>query len=89
MSRIRCIYRDAPPEFPASDQSPDAVRYGPLDMPDGSQVFVDAIGGEPTIGEIEGVLTPTAPPEPTPLQKLEAAGLSVAGLRALLGMPAA
>lgn len=86
MSDIRCIYRNSPPDFPATDQHPDAVRYGPITF-NGEQVFVDAIGGEPTAEEIEAVLNPPPPPELTPAEKLAAAGLSVADLRTLLGMP--
>lgn len=51
MSTIRCIYSVAP-NFPATDQHPDAVRY---------QVggrFVDAIGGQPTQAEVDAVLNP-------------------------------
>lgn len=57
---IRCIYHNAPPEFPASDQHPAAVRYGPL-IVDGEVYYVDAIGGEPSADEIEAVLNPNGP----------------------------
>jgi hypothetical protein len=49
VSTIRCVYSVEPP-FPPTDQHPDALRY---------QVggyFVDAIGGEPTVSEVAGVL---------------------------------
>lgn len=49
MSTIRCIYVVAP-NFPATDQHPDAVRYQV------GALFVDAIGGQPTLAEIEAVL---------------------------------
>lgn len=50
---IRAIYADAP-DFPASDQHPDAVRYqiGGL--------WVDAIGGQPSQAEIDAILSPDA-----------------------------
>jgi hypothetical protein len=51
---IRCIYTEEP-NFPATDQHPDALRYkvGP--------VWVDAVGGEPTQADVDAVLTP--PPD--------------------------
>lgn len=52
---IRVIYEIAPP-FPATDQHPDAVRY---------QIggyWVDAIGGEPTLSDVEEFLTPQESP---------------------------
>ena len=49
MSTIRCIYAKDP-GFPASDQHPDAVRYVI------GKHIVDAIGGEPTMAEIEAIL---------------------------------
>ena len=45
MSTIRCIY-SAEPNFPATDQHPDAVRYQV------AGVWVDAIDGEPTEAEV-------------------------------------
>lgn len=54
---IRCIYRDAPPAFPPTDQHPDAVRFGPF-VVDGATMFVDAIGTAPTLDEIRDVLGP-------------------------------
>jgi hypothetical protein len=85
MSTIRCIYHDTAPEFPASDQHPDARRYGPLTLTDGSIVFVDAIGA-PTSDEVLAVLNPPVQLE-TPAQKLAATGLSVAELKVLLALP--
>ncbi len=61
MSQIRCLYHDTAPDFPATDQHPNAVRYGPVTLADGSIVFVDAIGGLPTSDEITAVLNPPAP----------------------------
>lgn len=51
MSTIRCIYREAP-NFPATDQHPNAVRYQV------GALFVDAIGGQPTQAEVDALLTP-------------------------------
>ena len=51
MSTIRCIYTSAP-KFPATDQHPDAVRYQV------GGLFVDAIGGEPTLAEVDAILSP-------------------------------
>jgi hypothetical protein len=56
MSTIRCIY-DKAPNFPATDQHPDAVRYQV-----GSK-WVDAIGGQPTQAEIDAVLNPVPVPD--------------------------
>lgn len=60
MSTIRCVYHPidgAPrqPSFPATDQHPDAARYlvGPY--------YVDAIGGEPNLADIEALLRPSPP----------------------------
>lgn len=87
MSRIRCIYQAVAPDFPATDQAADAVRYGPFTLADGEVVFVDALAGEPTIEEIAAVLNPPAPPAPTPTEQLAAAGLTVSDLKVLLGLP--
>ena len=57
MSIIRRLY-DRDPGFPATDQHPDAVRY-PIEV--GVFRFVDAVGGEPTLEEIEAVLAPPTP----------------------------
>lgn len=46
---IRCMYREEP-NFPATDQHPDAARYSV----DGW--FVDAIGGEPTAEQVQAVV---------------------------------
>jgi hypothetical protein len=86
MSTIRCIYHGRAPDFPATDQHPDAKRYGPVVI-DGVACFVDAIGGPPTTDEVKAVITPPTPVELTPEQKLNAAGLSVAELKALLALP--
>lgn len=52
MSTIRCIYTVAP-NFPATDQHPNAVRYQI------GNLFVDAIGGQPTQQEIDDVVSPS------------------------------
>lgn len=52
MSMIRMIYREEP-KFPASDQHPDAVRYRV------GAYWVDAVGGEPTLAEVEAIVAPT------------------------------
>jgi len=57
MSAIRCIYHGKEPNFPATDQHPDAVRYKV------GLYFVDAIGGEPTQAELDAVLNPPPPPK--------------------------
>lgn len=57
---IRCVYAGSAPDFPASDQHPDAVRYGPLAI-GGAVYFVDAIGGQPSNDEILAVLEPAGP----------------------------
>ncbi len=49
---IRCVY-DREPTFPATDQHPDAVRYQL-----GGR-WVDAVGGQPTLAELQAILTPT------------------------------
>ena len=85
MSEIRCIYHGAAPNFPATNQHPDARRYGPVII-EGVVCFVDAIGA-PTFDEIKALITPAPPVELSPEQKLAAAGLSVAELKALLALP--
>lgn len=57
MSTIRCIYTSEP-AFPATDQHPDAVRYAI------GSLWVDAIGGAPSQGEIDAVLAPASPAPP-------------------------
>lgn len=64
MSTIRCIYHEGPPAWPASDQHPEAKRYQVGD------VWVDAIGGEPSPEEIDAVLNPAAPPPTLTAQSL-------------------
>jgi len=78
MSVVCCVYRSVP-TFPASDQHPDAVRYQIGDL------YVDAIGGEPTLQEVKLVLNP--PTEaPSIEQKLEALGLTADELKQVLGI---
>lgn len=60
MSTIRVIYHGVAPDFPATDQHPAAVRYGPI-VAGGGEYFVDAIDGEPTAEEILAVLNPPPP----------------------------
>lgn len=57
---IRCIYHGTAPAFPATDQAPDAMRYGPITI-GGVDYFVDATGGAPSIDDINAVLNPPAP----------------------------
>lgn len=82
---IRCIYSNAAPPFPATDQHPDAVRYGPIKFGSGV-VFVDAIGGMPSEREITAVLSPAAA-ERTPLEKLNAMGLTRDELLSIIKEP--
>lgn len=56
MSQIRAVYFGSAPGFPPRDQHPDAQRYGPITMPDGLVVFVDAIGSLPSIEQIGAVI---------------------------------
>ena len=53
MSEIRVVY-SAEPDFPATDQHPDAARYE-LDA-NGRHWWVDALGGAPTEAEVLAVL---------------------------------
>ena len=76
MTQIRCIY-SAEPNFPATDQHPDAVRYQV------GKNWVDAIGGKPTQAEIDAVLNPP-PRQDTTEQKLALIGLTVVELKAAL-----
>jgi hypothetical protein len=55
MSTIRCIYEQEP-AFPPTDQHPDAVRFKVGDW------WVDAIGGEPTLAEVEAIARPSQRP---------------------------
>lgn len=57
---IRGIWQNAAPPFPPVDQHPDARRFGPITLSDGSIVFVDAVGDQPTIAEIEAASPPPA-----------------------------
>jgi len=51
VSTIRCVY-ESEPSFPPSDQHPDALRYFV-----GAR-WVDAIGGSPTLAEVDAFLHP-------------------------------
>jgi hypothetical protein len=66
MSTIRVVYSQEP-SFPATDQHPDAVRY----QVDG--YFVDAIGGAPSVEEVQAVLSPAPEPASPTLADLQAA----------------
>ena len=83
MSSIRGAYSEDP-DFPATDQHPEAVRYRVNGTVCGD-VIVDAVGGEPTVEEMNAFFAP--PPAPTPADKLAASGLTVAELKELLGLP--
>lgn len=78
---IRTIYHGDAPKFPATDQHPQAKRYGPLQLSGGRSVYVDAVGGEPTAADIEAVLKPSAR---TLDQKLAAAGLTKEDIKAAI-----
>ena len=52
MSAIRVVY-DKEPEFPATDQHHDAVRYRVGDY------WVDALDGEPMLDEVTSFLRPS------------------------------
>lgn len=64
MSEIRGIWRNAAPPFPPSQQHPEARRWGPIKLADGSSVFIDAIGEQPSLVEIQAALG--SAPAPTP-----------------------
>jgi hypothetical protein len=61
---IRCVYEQEP-NFPATDQHPDAVRHKV------GRYWVDAVGGKPSEGDVTGILSPKQP-DRTPLQRLTA-----------------
>lgn len=79
---IRTIY-EAEPNFPATDQHPDALRYRV------GELWVDAVGGEPTPDQVAAVLTFRPVPQTVYLWqakaalaaagKLEAANAAIAG----------
>lgn len=58
MSIVRCVYTGGDPGFPATDQSPTAVRYAVLSILLGRQVLADCEGGLPTSAEVDAVLSP-------------------------------
>lgn len=58
MSVIKCVYLSGEPSFPATDQHPDAMRYTV------GRYVVDAVGGEPTLSEIEAILNPPTVAQP-------------------------
>jgi hypothetical protein len=57
MSSIIVVYFGSVPNFPATDQNVSATRYGPF-VSAGKTVFVDALNGVPTQGEIDLAVTP-------------------------------
>lgn len=61
MTTIRVIYHGTPPNFPATDQHPDAVRYGPYTIAGIPGYWADCIGGAPTIAELAKMLAPGVP----------------------------
>lgn len=82
MTTIRTVYFGAPPDFPATDQHPDAVRYGPFTV-GGKTCFADCIGGEPTVEDLQAVIDPP-PVELTVDQKLANAGLTREDILAIM-----
>lgn len=66
MTIIRCIYfpgtdgKRTAPNFPATDQHPQAVRY-PFDHPTAGALNVDAVGAAPALAEINAMLGLDAP----------------------------
>ena len=54
---ILVVYSEEP-DFPATDQNPDAVRYQV------GNIWVDAIGDEPTQDDVDDVLHPVVAPLP-------------------------
>jgi hypothetical protein len=78
---IRCIYTEEP-NFPATDQHPDAVRYHIGGM------WVDAIGGEPSQAEIDAVLSPVVfreIPRPSFLFMMSKMGITETQVEGLIG----
>lgn len=77
MSNLRGIWHGAVPPFPPTDQHPDARRFGPITLTDGRVVFVDALGPQPSVAEIEAALPPSpqgfgAPSPPPAAARLDA-----------------
>ena len=62
---IRVVYHTAAPQFPATDQHPDAVRYKI------GAYIVDAIGGPPTPEEVQAFIAPPTV-KPTTLEDVVA-----------------
>ena len=68
MSAIRCIYLPktdgsfCEPNFLATDQHPDAVRFQ-FAHPTKGNLTVDAIGGAPVQAEIDAILSPVIDPQ--------------------------
>lgn len=66
MTTIRCIYEEEP-NFPGTDQHPDAVRYHV------GKLVIDAIGSEPSKAEIDAVLNPPVRPDQETVKTLKIA----------------
>lgn len=62
MSTIRVIYFGEAPNFPATDQHPDAKRYK-IEHALRGTIFVDAVDGKPTMKEINAFINPVPPSE--------------------------
>lgn len=58
-SSIRVVYGDKP-SFPATDQHPDAVRYGPYEIFDNTY-WVDAIGDKPANDDVAKCINAASP----------------------------
>lgn len=54
--QIKAVYVGAPPV--PDPRTPGVVRYGPIALASGEQVYVDAAGGEPDAAAIAAVLNP-------------------------------
>jgi hypothetical protein len=54
---VRVVYRNNPPDFPATSQHPNAVRYGPYNI-SGVSYWADAIDTEPTLEEVAAIIAP-------------------------------
>ena len=86
MTNIRQVFepingQPQQPDKPASIQHPDCVRYTV------GLYVVDAVGGEPTLAEVEALLFPPAPPAKTSAEKLAAIGISMDDLKKELAKP--
>lgn len=85
MSQVRCIYVEAAPRFPATDQHPQAVRYTVRSEFLGRDVVVDALGGAPTTQEVDTVLNPPVP-QRSLAEKLMALGMTPEDIKAAVAV---